>query len=44
MSSASENDRKRTRDSVADKIAKKILSSRGSKVIDLANWRDGLRR
>ena len=27
--------------SVADKIAKKILSSRGSKVVDLAGWREG---
>ncbi|MCY4486873.1 MAG: hypothetical protein OXF11_07120, partial [Deltaproteobacteria bacterium] len=27
--------------SVADKIAKKILSSRGSKVVDLASWREG---
>ena len=27
--------------SVANKIAKKILSSRGSKVIDLASWREG---
>ena len=27
--------------SVADKIAKKILSSRGSKVVDLARWREG---
>ena len=41
MRSASENDRKHTMGSVADKIAKKILSSRGSKVVDLANWREG---
>ncbi len=27
--------------SVADKMAKKIVSSRGSKVVDLANWREG---
>ena len=27
--------------SVADKITKKILSSRGSKVVDLAGWREG---
>ena len=27
--------------SVADKIAKKILSSGGSKVVDLASWREG---
>ena len=27
--------------SVADKIANKILSSRGSKVVDLASWREG---
>ncbi|MYE00727.1 MAG: hypothetical protein F4Y03_05525 [Alphaproteobacteria bacterium] len=27
--------------SVADKIAKKIVSSRGSKVVDLASWREG---
>ncbi len=27
--------------SVADKIAKKILTSRGSKVVDLASWREG---
>ena len=27
--------------SVADKIAKKILTSRGSKVVDLAGWREG---
>ena len=27
--------------SVADKIAKKIISSRGSKVVDLAGWREG---
>ena len=27
--------------SVAEKIAKKILSSRGSKVVDLASWREG---
>ena len=27
--------------SVADKMAKKIASSRGSKVVDLANWREG---
>ena len=26
---------------VADKIAKKIVSSRGSKVVDLASWREG---
>ena len=33
--------RKHTMGSVADKIAKKILSSRGSKVVDLASWREG---
>ena len=27
--------------SVADKIAKKIAASRGSKVVDLANWQEG---
>ena len=27
--------------SVADKIAKKMLSSRGSKVVDLVSWREG---
>ena len=27
--------------SVADRIARKILSSRGSKVVDLAGWREG---
>ena len=27
--------------SVADKIAKKVVSSRGSKVVDLASWREG---
>ncbi len=27
--------------SVADKIAKKIISSGGSKVVDLASWREG---
>ena len=27
--------------SVADKMAKKIASSRGSKVVDLAMWREG---
>ncbi len=27
--------------SVADKMAKKIVSSRGSEVVDLANWREG---
>ena len=27
--------------SVSDKIAKKILSSRGSKVVDMAGWREG---
>jgi len=27
--------------SVADKIARKLLSSRGSKVVDLAGWREG---
>ncbi len=27
--------------SVADKMAKKIVSSRGSKFVDLANWREG---
>ena len=27
--------------SVADKIAKKVLSSRGAKVVDLAGWREG---
>ena len=27
--------------SVADKMAKKLLSSRGAKVVDLANWREG---
>ena len=27
--------------SVADRIAKKIVSSRGSKVVDLASWREG---
>ena len=32
---------KRTMGSVADKMAKKILSSRGSKVVDLASWREG---
>ena len=29
--------------SVADRIAKKILSSRGSKVVDLAGWREGMK-
>ena len=41
MCSASETDRKQTMGSVADKIAKKVLSSRGSKVVDLASWREG---
>ena len=27
--------------SVADNIARKVLSSRGSKVVDLAGWREG---
>ncbi len=27
--------------SVADKMAKKIAASRGSKVVDLANWQEG---
>ena len=41
MSRASDNHRKHTMGSVADKIAKKILSSRGSKVVDPASWREG---
>ena len=36
-----EEHRKHAMGSVADKIAKKILSSRGSKVVDLAGWREG---
>ena len=36
----SENYRKRTMGSVANKIAKKIISSGGSKVVDLASWRE----
>ena len=39
--SASETGRKHTMGSVADKIAKKLLSSRGSKAVDLASWREG---
>ena len=34
-------ERKHTMGSVADKITKKIVSSRGSKVVDLASWREG---
>ena len=37
----SENHRKHTMGSVADKIAKKIISSGGSKVVDLASLREG---
>ena len=41
MSPTSETYRKRTMGSVADKIAKKIISSGASKVVDLASWREG---
>ena len=41
MRLANEYERKRTMGSVAEKIARKILSSRGSKVVDLASWREG---
>ena len=34
------NDRKRAMGSVADRIAKKIVSHGGSKVVDLGNWRE----
>ena len=36
-----EDCRKNAMGSVADKIAKKIISSRGSKVVDLAGWQEG---
>ena len=36
-----DNCRKHMMGSVADKIASKLLSSRGSKVVDLAGWREG---
>ena len=39
LSPTGETRRKRTLGFVVDKIAKKILSSRGSKVVDLASWR-----
>ena len=38
---ASEKDGERSMGSVSDKIAKKLLSSRGAKVVDLAGWREG---
>ena len=38
---ATESDYKGHMGSVADRIAKKVLSSRGSKLIDLAGWREG---
>ena len=38
---ASVNQRKRTMGSVADNIARKVLSSRGSKIVDLVGWREG---
>ena len=41
MIPASDNQRKHTMGSTADKIAKKILSSLGSKTVDLAGWREG---
>ena len=41
VSPASENDRERIMGSVADRIAKKIVLSRGSNVVDLASWREG---
>ena len=41
VSPTSDNHRKHTMGSVADKIAKKIIPSGGSKVVDLASWREG---
>ena len=43
MRPAGADQRKRTMGSVAGKIARKILSSRGSKVVDLAGWREGMK-
>ena len=40
-SRTSDNCRKHAMGSVADRIAKKILASRGSKAVDLASWREG---
>ena len=41
VSPAGESYRKHTMGTVAEKMAKKILSSRGSRVVDLAAWRKG---
>ena len=41
LSLTSQTCRKHSMGSVADRIARKLLSSRGSKVIDLESWREG---
>ena len=41
LSPTSETCRNHIMSSVADKIARKIVSSRGSRVVDLASWREG---